>query len=103
MLGCGSNNHDQGHDHQAGARAGKPWYRTLRGLATTGLLAIMAYYLWTEHRAHTIAFLPFGLLLLCPLMHLFHGHGGHNHGGSEPVAPPNLADKSAGATKSLLS
>jgi len=43
-----------------------------------GFLAIAAYFLWTEHRAHVVQFLPYGLLLLCPLLHLFHGgHGGH--------------------------
>lgn len=45
--------------------------------------AIAAYYLLTEHRAHLaglLSWLPFGLLLLCPLMHVFM-HGGHGHGG----------------------
>ena len=43
--------------------------------------AIAAYFLLTEHYAHTIAALPFLLLLACPLMHMFmhHGHG-HGHG-----------------------
>jgi hypothetical protein len=46
-----------------------------------GALLIMAYYLWTEHQAHVITFLPYLLLLACPLMHIFMhgGHGGHNH------------------------
>lgn len=38
---------------------------------------IAAYFLFTEHRAHMIQFLPFLLVLACPLLHLFHGHGGH--------------------------
>ena len=41
------------------------------------------YFLWTEHRAHVIEFLPWTFLLLCPLMHFFmHGsHGAHgSHG-----------------------
>ena len=38
---------------------------------------ISAYFLITEHRAHVIQFLPFLLLLACPLLHMFHGHGGH--------------------------
>ena len=46
-------------------------------------LAIAAFYLFTEHRAHMFGALPFLLLLACPLMHLFmhrgHGaHGGHD-------------------------
>ncbi|MGN5478687.1 DUF2933 domain-containing protein [Cupriavidus basilensis] len=42
---------------------------------------MIGYFLWTEHRAHVIQFLPFLLLASCPLMHLFmhHGHG-HGHG-----------------------
>ena len=46
-----------------------------------GFVLVAAYFLITEHRAHTIQYLPFLLLLACPLMHLFHGHGGH--GGRE--------------------
>ena len=42
-----------------------------------GFVLVAAYFLITEHRAHTIQYLPFLLLLACPLMHLFHGHGGH--------------------------
>jgi hypothetical protein len=43
---------------------------------------IAAFFLLTEHRAHVFGFLPYLLILACPLMHLFHGgHGGHgNHG-----------------------
>lgn len=47
-------------------------------------LAIAAFFLVTEHRAHLLGALPFLLLLACPLMHLFmhHGHRGddrHTH------------------------
>lgn len=38
-----------------------------------------AYYLLTEHRAHLVDYLPYILLMACPLMHLFHRHGGHHH------------------------
>jgi hypothetical protein len=37
-----------------------------------------AYFLVTEHREHLFDYLPYLLLLACPLMHLF-GHGGHSH------------------------
>ena len=45
-----------------------------------GFLAIAAYFLITEHKAHLsglLNYLPYLLLLACPLMHLFmhHGHG----------------------------
>jgi hypothetical protein len=42
-----------------------------------GFALVAAYFLLTEHRAHTIQYLPVLLLLACPIMHLFHGHGGH--------------------------
>ena len=42
-----------------------------------GFLVIAGYFVITEHRAHAIQFLPYVLLLACPLMHLLHGHGGH--------------------------
>jgi hypothetical protein len=50
-------------------------------LVTIGFLFVIGYFLWTEHRAHVIQFLPFLLLASCPLMHIFmhHGHG-HGHG-----------------------
>jgi hypothetical protein len=42
-------------------------------------LAIAAFFLWEEHRAHLLGALPYVLLLLCPVSHLFmhRGHGGH--------------------------
>lgn len=42
-----------------------------------GFLAIAAFFLFSEHRAHALGALPFLLLLACPLMHLFM-HGGHD-------------------------
>ena len=41
-----------------------------------GFALIAAFYLLTEHYAHVLGYLPYLLLLACPLMHLF-GHGGH--------------------------
>lgn len=43
-----------------------------------GFLAVAAFFLWTEHRAHLLGIFPYLLVLACPLMHLFH-HGGHGH------------------------
>ena len=42
-------------------------------------LAVAAFFLWEEHRAHLLGALPYVLLLLCPIVHLFmhRGHGGH--------------------------
>jgi hypothetical protein len=47
-------------------------------------LGIIGYFLFVEHRAHLMGFLPWLFLLICPLMHLFM-HGGHgDHGGNDP-------------------
>ena len=40
--------------------------------------AVGAYYLLTEHREHLLDYLPYLLLMACPLMHLLHRHGGHH-------------------------
>jgi hypothetical protein len=57
-----------------------------------GFLAMAAYFLFSEHRAHFISYLPFLLLAACPLMHLFHGQGGHGghstHRGDERSTRP---------------
>ncbi len=45
-----------------------------------GFALIAAYFVYTEHREHLFAALPYLLLAACPLMHLFHhGHGHHHH------------------------
>jgi hypothetical protein len=55
-------------------------------LAVFGLAA--AYFLWTEHRAHVIEYLPWAILALCPLMHLVmhRGHGERGSHGPPPAA-----------------
>ena len=54
-------------------------------------LVIAAFLLLEEHRAHMLGVLPYALLLLCPVIHIFmhrghgsHGeaHSGHRHSGS---------------------
>lgn len=61
--------HEDHHQH-----GGSRWKLVLVGFALVG-----AFFLLTEHRAHVFGYLPYLLLLACPLMHLFgHGrHGGH--------------------------
>ncbi len=55
-----------------------------------GFLAIAAFFLITEHRAHLLGVLPFLLLALCPLLHLF-GHGGHGGPKLKLVQPGSLS------------
>ena len=60
------------------------WLRSRAGFALLGFLAIAVFFLWEEHEAHILGILPFALLLLCPLLHLFMhgGHGGHGSNGN---------------------
>lgn len=58
-------------------------------------IAIAAYFLIAEHKAHLsdlLYYLPFLLLLACPLLHLFM-HGGHGHGGNHDHQQPGKGDK----------
>ena len=55
-----------------------PWRRGYK-LPLVVLLAIAGYFLWTEHKAHVIEFLPWLLVLGCIGMHLLM-HRGHSHG-----------------------
>lgn len=56
----------------------KSWWFTFPGFIALIFLIASGYYLITEHRAHLFNMLPLLILLLCPLMHLFHRHGGHH-------------------------
>ncbi len=59
----------------------KSFWFSSNGLAAGGLIAISSYFLLIEHREHLFQWLPYLILLLCPLMHIFM-HGGHDHGKS---------------------
>ena len=50
-------------------------------IAFAGFALVAFYFLWTEHRAHLIQFLPWALLALCPLLHVFM-HRGHRGTGT---------------------
>lgn len=68
------------HKENSGVRS---FLRSPIGLVLIGFLAIAAFLLIAEHRAHVFTGNWFlGLLLLaCVGMHLFHGgHGGHGGG-----------------------
>lgn len=54
------------------------------GLIVIGTAA--GYFLLTEHLTHVISALPWLVLLVCPLMHIYmhHGHVGHGHHHDEP-------------------
>ena len=51
--------------------------------AIWGLGAAALAYLVIEHRPHLFGWLPYLIILACPLMHLTM-HRGHHHGGNSP-------------------
>ena len=55
-------------------------YRWRRRVALAVFAAAAAYFLLTEHYAHTMQALPWLFVLACPLMHVFmhRGHAGHD-------------------------
>jgi hypothetical protein len=61
----------------------RSWWRSRSGLVFIGFAAIAGFFLWEEHKAHIFGVLPYALLLLCPLMHLFHGGHGNYGGGDD--------------------
>lgn len=59
----------------------RPSQRAWVWLALWAVIALLAYIVIVEHRVHALEFLPYALLLVCPLMHVFmHGRHGHHHG-----------------------
>lgn len=76
--------------------------RTLNARVVLAFLVfamIGAFFLFTEHRAHVIPFLPWLLLAACPLMHLFMhgGHGGRaDHASHGAAAAPGTPQGASG-------
>jgi hypothetical protein len=71
------------HSDHDSAHVQRGFFSSRANVALLGFLAIAGYFLATEHWAHVVPFLPWALVLACPLMHVFM-HGGHGgHGGSD--------------------
>lgn len=73
------------------------FWRSKAAIVACGFLLIGAFFLLTEHWAHALGFLPYLLILACPLMHLFmhkgHGsHGGHGRHETTKRTPDSGAD-----------
>jgi hypothetical protein len=67
------------HDGHSGHRG---FFSSRANIALVGFVVIAGFFLVTEHRAHlylVVPYLPWLLLLACPLLHVFMhgGHGGH--------------------------
>lgn len=83
-------NHEHGREPDSGnsTKSRSKW-------VLIGFLAVAAYFLIAEHKAHLpdlLYYLPYLLLLACPLMHLFM-HGGHGHGGNHDHQQQGKGDK----------
>ena len=85
-------------NHQTPNHAHEPrsLWRTRYGVGLLVLGAVAAFFLFAEHGAHIFGVLPFLLILVCPLMHLFmhRGHGAHGHH-NEPEPRQDGAEASA--------
>ena len=87
------------HDHSGQESKSAGGLLTSRsGLVLIGFLAIGAFFLLTEHRAHLLGILPFLLLLLCPLMHWFHGHGSHEGHSDHDAGTPSSRERGRSGT-----
>ena len=75
---------------------------SLRVMLTCAFLAVLGFFLLTEHRAHLFGALPYVFLLACPLFHLLlhRRHGGHGidspQGRKEPDSQANAGGHSHG-------
>jgi hypothetical protein len=69
---------DEGH----GEHDEPVFWRKPASLALLTAALIGGFYLLREHWGHVAGAWPYLLLLVCPLIHLMHGHGGHRHGGA---------------------
>ena len=72
------------HDEHSKPRG---FWRSRTALVLAGFAIIAGFLLLSEHRAHALGFLPYLLILACPLLHIFMhgGHGGHGGHGKESV------------------
>src|SRR3989338_7152593 len=69
-----SRQHSDNHQHH------ESWLFSRTGIATICALAILGLLVYTGHSAHLLGFLPYLLILACPLMHVFMHGGHHGHG-----------------------
>ena len=73
----------------------KSIWTSSRGIAACIFIFLVAYMLLMEHRQHVFQFLPYLILLLCPLMHVFMhgGHGKHSGHGEHGSSHENAVDE----------
>ena len=85
-----------GHQEDRNSTPRNFWSRG--NIVLIAFLAIAGFYLIAEHRAHVWGYLPFLLLLACPLLHMFmhRGYGGHGGGGNDASRSTPSTDRRDG-------
>lgn len=78
MNCCGEHKHSQEHSSNEERKQNSSRSFRFSNLIIFAFLGILLFFLFTEHRAHLFGFLPYLLILACPLMHLFHGRRRRN-------------------------
>ncbi len=77
----------------------RSFWSSSQGYAAMVLIGAVTYFLLMEHRAHVFQFLPFLILLICPLRHVFmhgkHAHAGQIHGKETIHEDSRLTDNEA--------
>lgn len=60
----------------------KSFWTSNKSFPAIVLIGAASYFLLIEHREHLFQWLPFLIIALCPLMHIFMhgGHGSHGEG-----------------------
>ena len=61
------------------------WLSSRRTSVLIVFLAIIGFFLFTEHRAPLFGILPYLLLLMCPFMHFLHGGQGKHSAESHQI------------------
>ncbi|MEB2399624.1 MAG: DUF2933 domain-containing protein [Alcaligenaceae bacterium] len=64
--------------------------------AWISLVLVTGFYLMREHWGHITGWWPYLLLVAVSLMHLMHGHRGHQHGNSSESDSAQQDEKAKG-------
>jgi hypothetical protein len=85
-------------EHMGHSGEKRSFFASRANIVLIGFLVLAGFYLIAEHRAHlwlVLPWLPWLLLLACPLMHIFM-HGGHGgHGGNDDTGRNAPGDRQA--------
>lgn len=79
----------------------KSFWTSNKAVPTLVLIGAASYFLLIEHREHLFQWLPFLIIALCPLMHIFM-HGGHGSHGGEHGAHAEEQGNQSDAEKSAF-